>query len=396
MPSTAASPASGQRTLYLHIGNHKTGSTSIQNYIEENTASLLARGLGVFLENPKEHNPRCGNTSGWITIEKDCLIDGRGARVSRPEVLAARLAATEGTTIVMSAEDFAYLYRPEEMATLKRHLSEYFDHIKVIAYLRRQDQQMLSFHRQGSRARNAPSRAFSGRDFTSLPCRAPHHDHYLDYHRRMTDWSAAFGADNMILRIYEPGRLKQGDALADFLDVLGMESPTESKRYNESDGFERTKIGHLICEAMPQNALSKALRGGTDNRRKALPSRDAARAFYAHYAESNRRLNACFHLSVDASPFQEDFDMYPEAPQDIWTEDSANQAIQHLLARMNELFGHLSPDELKHAATLLESANLALSLKFMTTAAALRPSDPTIQAKIEDYRRRLLTSTRFY
>lgn len=316
--------------------------------------------------------------------------------MSRPELLAARLAATEGTSVVMSAEDFAYLYQPDEIAALERHLSEYFNHIKVIAYLRRQDQQMLSFHRQGSRARSAPSRAFSGRDFTALPRHAPHHDFYLDYHRRMALWADAFGTENMVLRIYEPTRLKQGDALADFLDVLGLGGPAESKRYNESDGFERTKVGHLICEAMPQNALSKALRGATDNHGKALPSRDTARAFYDHYAESNRLLNDFFHLSNEASPFGDNFDMYPDTPQDIWTEASANQAIQHLLARVNELYGHISPEELKYAATILESMNPALSLKFMTTAAAMRPNDATMKAKIEEYRRRLLTPTRFY
>lgn len=39
--------AGSGKTLYVHIGLHKTGSTSLQNFLQLNEATLLAGGLYI-------------------------------------------------------------------------------------------------------------------------------------------------------------------------------------------------------------------------------------------------------------------------------------------------------------------------------------------------------------
>ena len=97
-----------------------------------------------------------------------------------------------------------------------------------------------------------------------------------------------------------------------------------------------------------------------DNSGKLLPSKDQAKEFYSNYINSNKKLNMKFSINKNIdSIFSEDFSMYPDTKKDIWTEDSANQAILNILKAFNKL----TPKSLLYMAIKIKISLLREKLK---------------------------------
>ena len=127
-----------ERTLILHIGNHKTGTSSIQRSLFLEKKTLHSHGFSLFHERMSRLKTR-GNTSCWIETTPDNIC--RSAVIRKG--LAKRLAGTE-QNVIMSAESFSWIFDVDVLRTFYQELRKYFDRITVICYLRRQDKQAIS------------------------------------------------------------------------------------------------------------------------------------------------------------------------------------------------------------------------------------------------------------
>jgi len=131
-----------RQTLILHIGTHKTGSTTIQNYLYYNR--LWLKTLGIYYPRPK---------NGWLfysnnhsDLRDTAIIEGRprGAKIHSDfgshDALLGRYIRTikdVGQSInILSAEGWSsHLNRyAARLAPLRQH----FD-VKVLAFFRRPD-----------------------------------------------------------------------------------------------------------------------------------------------------------------------------------------------------------------------------------------------------------------
>jgi hypothetical protein len=138
-----------RQTLILHIGTHKTGSTTIQNYLYYNR--LWLRHLGVFY--PRPLNGRLFYTSNHSDLRDTALSEGkqRGAQIhpqfGSHDALLGRYIRTikevRRPLNILSAEGWSsHLNRyARRLAPLTQH----FD-VKVIVFMRRPDYWIEKFY----------------------------------------------------------------------------------------------------------------------------------------------------------------------------------------------------------------------------------------------------------
>ena len=126
------------RRLYLHIGSHKTGSTSIQQALSINARALAGQGLSFFRENRRRPGQQAAQAHSWLQFVTPGQLLPEGMRLADPAEFAGRLAASEGDLIV-SSENFSFFFQPAAIAELAQTLRTVFAEIRIICYLRRQD-----------------------------------------------------------------------------------------------------------------------------------------------------------------------------------------------------------------------------------------------------------------
>jgi hypothetical protein len=204
-------------------------------------------------------------------------------------------------------------------------------------------------------------------------------------------WGDVFGDQHIIIKVYDRNLLREGDVVADFFHVLGIDSYRKARDRNVSVGFRDAKLGHLIngAELKGKQALVHALEAGGRDQEKMLPARAEARAYYERFLESNRRLNARFGVSAAESLFEEDFSDYPEEPKDVWTEESANSALVQLLHAFEATRPERMIEELREIAIAVGDSRPDLAIRLLQLALKIRPEGPLIKRKLAEFAERV-------
>jgi hypothetical protein len=375
------------RKLLIHIGSHKTGSTSIQATLYRNRNSLKDQGFVLFNRGPDGKERVSGNALTWIKF-RPSLNNRVEGRFHRGLVKALDAA---GNNVIISAETFSWVFSQKAVTALAEQLRLYFDDITIVAYLRRQDHQAVSQYQQSSKPGAIVASRFYGSGCNALPPYQLHFDSYLDYFQRIGLWAAAFGEDRLKVRLFDPSQLHRGDVVEDFFHTIGLSLDVKADKLNESTGFERTKIGHLMSDLEYPEHLWKRVSAHLDNSGKMLPSRLEAEQFYAHFRDSNERLRMKYLPQLPAPLFSEDFSNYPEHPQDQWVEASANRAITHLLAALEQvaIINGRDMELLAQCADVLSQSDAKLSTSLTELASRVRGSSKSPPGIVNKLRRKL-------
>lgn len=325
----------------------------------------------MFCQDPDGRERKSGNSITWVKfkLKPGHRIEGK-VRKKLPGALNAA-----GNNVIISAETFSWLFSEKEIGKFHKKLSASFTDIKIITYIRRQDMQAVSQYQEASKhSAFAASRFYDG-GTRALPGYKEHFHKYLNYNQRLGMWADVFGDDNIIIRVFERSRLKNSNAVDDFFDIAGLTKETGSSRINESGGIEKTKVGHLVSQREFPRPVWRALTKGLDNSGKMLPSREMASSFYNEFKESNKSLNKRFSLQNEEAIFNDNFDMYPIEANDLWTEDSANKAIQNLLKGVESLsaFEQSDMNFLRHCAHKLGETDAGASRKMLNILSKYSP-----------------------
>lgn len=311
----------------LHIGTEKTGSTSIQSFMEANRERLLQAGylvprcLGV--PNHMGITLACGSSRNVADLRRHLLRDGESLDAYRARIageLAAEIEASVAqgaTTLLVSNEHLHSRIRTEDEARcVVEFLSPHVERIEGLLYLRRQDRLAVSLHStrlkvdSGTRAEIFPS------DPAALQ--------YYDYLGLVRRWREVLGGDNLRVRRFDRAHLLGGDALTDYLAIVGMQADSLDgwklpKAMNESLAPEAQAFLEAFNRRVPRYVDGKAnpLRGSIVGiLEQRFPgsgpgvARDQAIAFYQRFRENNRRLAEEYGFG-DAL-FEESFEGYPE------------------------------------------------------------------------------------
>lgn len=307
------------KKLYLHIGTHKTGTTTIQHGLEINN-SILKEHNFYYLTDGESYESYRKCINNFNVYNKDryfCIYS------ILPKDIINKI---DYDNVIISCENFSWLFSYEEINEVKKDLGKYFDQIKIISYIRRQDRYLISHYQEAAKP-NRPASYFYGDEMTPLPEFAEHHRAYLDYNVRLGYWGDVFGDENIIIRVFEQNALVCGDVFSDFLHALGLQDlPVRHPgRLNESTGYIKSKYGHLINrlfknpQILPPNSpeLTVTLYDLlSECPQKYLPDSSAMERYYAHYIDSNIALNRRFHISDVPSIFNEDFSLSQHKSED--------------------------------------------------------------------------------
>jgi hypothetical protein len=207
-----------RKRIYIHIGWHKTGSSSIQDFLLRNRQKLIDQEKTYF---PEEgllicaHHPivwafQNKKTSPWGSIE----IPPEGPEKYIKDIHES--AESKGCgTIVLSSEEFCILNN-KQISNLHAALENNSFDVIIIAYIRRQDNLIESAYNMevkwwGTRLRMTFSEY--------VKARTP----YINYTAIVKRWADVFGINNVIIRPFSQEKLVGGDVRIDFCNTLKID-----------------------------------------------------------------------------------------------------------------------------------------------------------------------------
>ena len=258
--------------LILHIGDTKTGSTSVQKVLAGRKYSIEGQTL-AYVGN-RNHNQLARSFVNTRYFGRRAEILDRHARVYQ------KSSADFG---VISAEHLQFVDPEVLEEALRTHMPQMMDRLRVIAYVRPHHARLLSSYSQQTKAG-----LFKGtlkQYYKRLSAGTQ-----LDYAPRFEKWHRVFG-DRFMLRPYVRPLLYQQDTVSDFFrSILGHEQFTIDEqqaanpsmtvaqlavlrrihgRMREQEAFStaqnspkfkagRGTLGHLMAAYMNDHGLGKS------------------------------------------------------------------------------------------------------------------------------------------
>ncbi len=218
------------KTAIVHIGAHKTGTTSIQAALVRSRADLHDQGLTFFnnynrkvqlltLGLMADRRKKPILKSKYATLE-DALSASRSTWLN----LARTTRKSDNTFTIISEEALMRLPDPGKLARL---LNRIFDRVFIVAYVRSPVTRLPSSIDQRVRQGMSSKRLTKG--MYLIPRFMP----------KLTRYAEVFGEDAMIVRNFDPLNLIASSPVSDFSHVLSNLFDTEIKleevgRNNES------------------------------------------------------------------------------------------------------------------------------------------------------------------
>jgi hypothetical protein len=236
------------KRCWIHIGMHKTGSTSIQvslakerdladwKYIKvEGRRNMGGVLYAMFASDPTRYHwfQKQGRTSADIVAE--------GARLR--EELGREIQKSPESNLVISGESLT-LIDEKGLVEMDAFLRNFFDEIRVIGYVRPPIGFKVSFFQQRVKHSN---------------CDFDFNDFQLQYRKRFKKFDDIFGRENVLLRKFEPETFRNGCIVMDFCDQIGMAAPdaSEIERINESLCREACGILYAYRKFGPSYGVGK-------------------------------------------------------------------------------------------------------------------------------------------
>lgn len=312
------------KTLYLHIGTPKTGTTSIQSWIFKNQKALNKRSFYV---------PKSFQRYDKIGIRRNAhFLVGHLGSSSVPFTKKENAIMYDGLeyvvnffeqydNIILSDENIWWSSsydRTNLWDILLENAKQNNYIIKIIVYLRRQDQFLISRYNQLVKV-GRTSEKFNEYVINVQTTRSD----LLDYGKRIDGLSALFGKENVIVRRFARDAFYQGDLIADFLQTMGLTYDSDfvapAEESNVSLPANLTELKRMTNsldnitgdEKWYFRNLMFAFRKQCDYEYPCgLFSPDEARAFLEQYREENERVAAeyigdgkpLFHYTVEELP----------------------------------------------------------------------------------------------
>lgn len=265
MPSSTA-PRSDPLDLVLHIGAGKTGTSSIQYFMHENRDRLAALGhlypqtpgwsrhtrLGLFIKSDRA----LANTPSW-----------RRQRFTSPEAFRRSFRRRlleeinqSGLTRVLLSDEALYGTSDEALRQLCAFVDQIAGSLRLLVYLRRQDDHLVSRYQQEVKLRET-------RRLTRWIQRLDRARAY-DYYARLRKWERMLEPEKLVVRRFEPGSFVDGSIFQDFLDAAGIGARAEElaqvTHRNDSLDVESVEFLRLLNLCRVEN--EEATVGLVDNR----------------------------------------------------------------------------------------------------------------------------------
>ena len=207
-----------ERTIFIHIGTEKTGTTSVQSFLTNNSQRLQQADFWYpadFSAPYVESNAHFPIVASLLNHDVDFVSPAKAA--ARDQCLLRFLEDCQGRTektVVISAEHFSSrLLDAGKLEYFRRQLAGTFARVIIVVYVRSQVAMAPSAYSTAVKTgRSSPL------DLAEVTPANP----YYNILSMLDLWAGVFGRENMIAREFAPHSLEGGDICADFLRVLGL------------------------------------------------------------------------------------------------------------------------------------------------------------------------------
>lgn len=314
--------------ITLHIGLEKTGTTSIQGFLNQSRAALLSTGV-LFPVSPGKSNQ---TLLAAAAMSEDVNVRARAIQRFGPDFatqlqhdLRAEIAAAGPSRLLLSNEHCSSrLQTVEEVARLKAFLDEFGEVDRVLVYLRRQDEFLLSTY--STSVKSGDARPFA------LPSDRKMRARY-DYRALLELWAGVFGEAAMRPRRFEPRAWVEGDLLADFceaadLKVADRDAPARNLSLS-AEGLEFLRQMNKASGGTRDGQVVRAVSAITKGPKLSLSTADR-RDFVSEFEDTNRWVSETF---LDGSPL---FEEVPDGLVERLLPELSPERIEALRAALAE------------------------------------------------------------
>ncbi len=279
------------KTIYLHIGFHKTGTSYLQQLLFKNRELLEKSDITLICPNSYKRGLDKGNA--FYVIRR---LDRLEKKLDKSKPIA-----------LISSEDMSW-YTPQKIQALKETLNQYTDDIKIIAYLRNHDDYAVSMKQQGAKAAHIGK--IFGHSENVLPEITEPVIKQVSYYPSIKLWSDAFGNDNLTVTTFDYLRQNDVSLLDSFKEAANLAhiELEDIGRANESIDYYWQLFLHKnqsllwASKAIRNAMLPDILKYGSSSNKK-KPSKAESlkfRAFFQSDADKVRALigdKAVFNLN---------------------------------------------------------------------------------------------------
>jgi hypothetical protein len=293
-------------TLILHIGGGKTGTSSIQNFLSLNRKILSEHDIYV----PSDDLTLDGNCSGqhvWYFANfRTYSISDAADKLEKD--LKNIFSKISEKAVLISAENLSDPFKWNELfSKLKGKVK-----IKIVFYLRRQDEYLLSAWQQWYVKQED--------DFWSWIIRKC--GILADWSLIIKSWMSLVDKSDFILRVYDRSLMVNNDVISDFIQVLGLEGisfvPLENQ-INPSYNLGVLKLvedNNNLFDNAHDNDFYNFISDNTANSRKISKhspiSHKQRMAILSRYIDSNNWIYDEFFRNINPTPYNRLFKMPKE------------------------------------------------------------------------------------
>jgi hypothetical protein len=308
LPSHASTPRIHDphtKTVVMHIGYPKTGTSSLQWFFHARRDDLRAQGVYYPLTGQTEEHAH--HRLAFALAENAYEEVGRRERKVLFEDLAAEISQCGCDTVLLSSELFLSRL---ELIRASAEFSQLFEakQLRVVCVLRSQETFLESLYRQFILD---PTVRFAGPPETFLET----YGTVGEYHTKLSAWADFVGKDNLVMMIYEQA-VHSGGLIPSFCHLLGVDvghlaagdfDVWRNVTHNNVSGIEFMRMANRFPDLTPEQRLAWARQARTvaestpdiplPNRLMSATHLEQIRAMFA---DSNRRLAEDFvHQPLD-------------------------------------------------------------------------------------------------
>ena len=330
-----------KKKIYLHIGFHKTASSTIQHCMAMNRDELSRQGYLY---------PFSGIV--WKVAHHNIVFQLRDDQRYSPEVggisdLVQEISESEASSVIVSSEDFSFC-DGAEIKEIYRILDK-LGSVKIVVYIRRQDKWLQSRYAQITKS------GYFREDFAASLAEG------LDaanFYQRLEPWAEVVQPQNVIVRVLEKQQLVSGNVCIDFLDACGIQDVANIKfpqDQNISPSIKTLNTVRYVSDILKENRIFGEKIGvaanyirkyadehGWNEQRLMLVTPELFERIMSHLEADNRKL-AQKYLQCD----QLFIEPFVEAPKTDFDVESIN--VGEIVDAMAYMMSRMIRDERKNA-----------------------------------------------
>jgi hypothetical protein len=227
--------------IIIHIGWHKTGTTSVQAFLKKNYYQLISENKLYY---PSEGLVSYGHHQIAWSLKGDKSPWGKLSSANENILIEKAIESGKKLgcqNLVFSSEAFC-TFSENEIVKLNEILNYESNKVIIVAYVRRQDLLIESSY-------NMEVKGWGSRMTDGFQQYVKNKTPYILYDSALDSWANVFGLENIKVRIYDTHYMPQNDIRLDFCLVAGIDPSNlifENKKINNSLGLKSLTLLRIL------------------------------------------------------------------------------------------------------------------------------------------------------